>query len=484
MSGRARYLVGDVHDALATLPDDSVDLVMTSPPFLTLRSYLPADHPDKAKEIGSEPTPADFLDTMLDVVESLDRVLAPHGSICFELGDTYSNSGGAGGDYNEGGMREGQARFSGSAAKRRTHGAGDDYRPERTNRGGRRGRASMVEKATGGHHSGGVGWPLSKSLTGIPTLFAWSLAYGVNLLRPERETPQWRIRNLIAWVRPNPPVGNDGDKFRAATSYLVVACKSDRRWFDLDAVRSEPVPENERTTWNQQGSKQKAWSRENGDGRERFTQRLTNPAGAPPLDWWEITSGGYQGAHYAVYPPKLCVRPVKAMCPERVCVDCGKPSWRITRQKSAAKNTRKSRGLADDPRQDGAIVSSDVPDAAEYMSVGWTCCGCGAGCSATVETGRVEHGWRWRVGPWNAKAKGIVEPGSCDGSHWRPGVVLDPFGGTGTTGVVATGHGRDAVLIDIDPRNADLALERLGMFLDVDDSPPRPAETVDTKGRT
>lgn len=54
---RARYLVGDVHEALATLPEGSVDLVLTSPPFLALRSYLPDDHPDKAKEIGSEPTP-------------------------------------------------------------------------------------------------------------------------------------------------------------------------------------------------------------------------------------------------------------------------------------------------------------------------------------------------------------------------------------------------------------------------------------------
>jgi flagellar hook-associated protein 1 FlgK len=48
----ARYIVADVFDGLASLPDDSVDLVFSSPPFLALRSYLPADHPDKGKEIG------------------------------------------------------------------------------------------------------------------------------------------------------------------------------------------------------------------------------------------------------------------------------------------------------------------------------------------------------------------------------------------------------------------------------------------------
>ena len=52
-----------------------------------------------------------------------------------------------------------------------------------------------------------------------------------------------------------------------------------------------------------------------------------------------------------------------------------------------------------------------------------------------------------------------------DGTKWRPGVVLDPFAGSGTTLVVATGQGRDAIGIDIDSRNADLALDRVGPLL-------------------
>ena len=50
---------------------------------------------------------------------------------------------------------------------------------------------------------------------------------------------------------------------------------------------------------------------------------------------------------------------------------------------------------------------------------------------------------------------------------WRPGVVLDPFAGSGTTLAVATGHGRDAIGIDLDERNANLCRERVGMFLEV-----------------
>ncbi len=53
----------------------------------------------------------------------------------------------------------------------------------------------------------------------------------------------------------------------------------------------------------------------------------------------------------------------------------------------------------------------------------------------------------------------------CGHDSWRPGVVLDPFAGSGTTLVVATGQGRDAIGIDIDSRNADLALDRVGPLL-------------------
>jgi hypothetical protein len=200
------YRVGDVRDRLAEIPDGSIDLVVSSPPFLALRSYLPADHPDKHREIGSEPTPAEFIDTLLALTAEFDRVLAPHGSICIELGDTFA-SGGTG------------TRPVKASPDKQSH-------------------RDMGEGVVA--LGGGPGWPLAKSLTGIPTLYTWSLAYGRNLLTGEPSPAgQWRIRNVIVWARPNPPVGALGDKFRPATSYITVACKSAKRYFDLDAVRTE-----------------------------------------------------------------------------------------------------------------------------------------------------------------------------------------------------------------------------------------------------
>ena len=139
----ARFIVGDVLTELRAMPAASVDLVLTSSPFLALRSYLPADHPDKALEVGVESTPGEFIDHLLDIVEELRRVLARHGSLAWSWVHLQrvrwcrwtGRSGGA--DVT------GQAAFTGSAQARRQNG---DYYP-RPNRNGRRNRTADVAAA-------------------------------------------------------------------------------------------------------------------------------------------------------------------------------------------------------------------------------------------------------------------------------------------------------------------------------------------------
>ena len=394
----ARYIVADVFDGLRSLPDNSVDLVFTSPPFLALRSYLPPDHPDKAREIGSEPTPAAFIDTLLDVTEELARVLAPHGSLCVELGDTYSGSGG------DNHLYEGTnpaAGFNGSA----TQGAMSVRRRDRSG-----------------------GWPLDKSLCLIPESYRLALAYGRNPFNG-RETEPWRVRNVVRWHRPNPPVGALGDKFRPSTSDVAVACKSAKRYFDLDAVRTGyKYPDQVRGPLS---------NFKNSDDTNKETLgefRAADGPGAPPLDTWVIPTEPYKGSHYATFPSDLVVKPVAAMCPERVCVVCGAPSRRI-------------------------VGEADYVPSATYR-----------GGSSFAESERVGEGVNQWVGENGARASVVRQAPTlgwtdCGHDSWRRGVVLDPFAGSGTTLAVATGHGRDAIGIDIDSRNADLALERVGMFL-------------------
>src|SRR5690606_33572530 len=96
--------------------------------------------------------------------------------------------------------------------------------------------------------------------------------------------------------------------------------------------------------------------------------------------------------------------------------------------------------------------------------------GHGGGIASLISNGKVDPtpitlGWSSCGCPGT---NGLTLDGYHTGTGWRPGMVLDPFAGTGTTLVVAQGHGRDATGIDLDPRNADLARQRLGMFLDID----------------
>jgi DNA modification methylase len=464
------YRIGDVFDELAKIPDGSIDLIVTSPPFLALRSYLPADHPDKGKEIGSEATPAAFIDTLLALSAEWGRVLAPHGSLCVELGDTYSGSGGAGGDYAAGGLRDGQEAFDGSAKRRRTNNDSgtDDSRPGSTGNDGGvgrqsadggthvmpsppggNGRASMTDKAPGGHHMGGNGWPLAKSLTGIPTIYPWSLAYGRNLLTGQPSPAgQWRIRNVIVWARPNPPVGALGDKFRPATSYITVACKSAKRYFDLDAVRTEHLDPRELERFNVSTPSRASDSRTdatNGGDARGYQMHKGNPAGAPPLDWhsdmpdedgdwlWKLSTQPYSGSHYATFPMALPKRLIEAMCPLRVCAVCGRPSERIVEADRPANRADRRRGgepgRLNEGRIGGArIIKGGAEMQTTYTTLGWSDCG---------------H------------------------DNWRTGNVLDPFAGSGTTLEAAQAVGRHAIGIDLDQRNADLARSRVGMFLEV-----------------
>lgn len=412
----ARYLIGDVFERMGELPDGSVDLILTSPPFLALRSYLPADHPDKSKEIGSEATPAVFVDTLLRLTAEWRRLLAPYGSLCVELGDTYSGSGGAGGDYGPNGMRDGQARFGGTA------------------------RLAAEAKRTGS----GAGWPLAKSLALTPELYRVALAYGIHPLTGEQSPAgQWRVRNVVRWVRRNPPPGALGDKWRPATSTMVVACTASNRYWDEVATRT-PYSDNTHPRVASGASPRFDLRSQQRDGNWATLGQENNPddgPGAPLLDWWEISPGGYTGSHYAVWPPELCVRPIKAMCPERVCVECGEPSRRITETTNAVGKAVGRKSWLTEAGTDGI----------------------GAGHSGTI-TVAANH----RTVPNNAE-RVTLGWSDCGHNNWRSGLVLDPFAGSGTTLAVATGLGRDAIGIDIDERNADLAVERVGgLFLAVD----------------
>jgi hypothetical protein len=199
----------------------------------------------------------------------------------------------------------------------------------------------------------------------------------------------------------------------------------------------------------------------------------------------------YPGAHFATFPELFVAPFVESMCPLRVCRSCGEPSRRIVMPGIGhADQLDKTIGRELEPV--GArkrLVSGEHTDAV-HVTVGWTAC-------EHTEAGLWAPGWsevyaratalmnlaqrsrRRSVAERRSDRAASVEAylelaehyrGTLDGRHdgeaWRSGVVLDPFCGTGTTLLVATRLGRDAIGIDLDTRNVPLVVERVGMHLE------------------
>ena len=421
---------GDTRTLIDDVADGSISLVATSPPFLNLRAYLPAEHEAKQHEIGSEHSPAAFLDTLLQLTARWGDKLADWGSIAIELGDTYAGSGGGGGDYLPGGLRDGQQQFAGSASSMRESNAAHWRQNNRAS--ARRDRAELPA-----NNIGGPGWPAAKSLALLPQLYAVALAYGIHPLTGEPSPAgRWLVRNVITWHRNNPPVGRLADKYRPSTSYITVATRTPDRWFDLTAVRSTESEDKrqlrivgEKTVTLQGG--------ELGE-RARYAQGTTG--GSPPHTGWFdehdslIELGGFDAdshltwtintqpsrlQHYAMWPARLAERLILSMCPSEVCTQCGQPRRRIEENSAAYQaNQDAALGRKLPPVNGRSNLVTGKRMNAEKVTQGWTSCDCAAG--------------------------------------FRPGIVLDPFSGASTTPAVADLHGRDAIGLELNQASLDL----------------------------
>ena len=250
--GTVRLLLGDALDQLRTLPDGSVDCIVTSPPYYGLRDY------GTPGQYGLEATPAAYVETMRALFAEARRVLADDGTLWLNLGDSYS----AGGQ----GVHGGSGLTGGAPA----------YAPRPT-------RASGFAP---------------KNLLMIPERVAIAL-----------QDDGWILRNRIIWHKPNAMPESVTDRLSQRYEPLFLLTKSQRYHFDLDAIREPHAAPTRKAGAH-------AFRARDLNHQRTATGAYTGPddRGRNPGDVWQIATRPYPAAHFAVFPIDLPLRCIKAGC--------------------------------------------------------------------------------------------------------------------------------------------------------------------------
>ena len=261
------WAIGDALDLARQLPDNSIDCIVTSPPYWGLRSYLPDDHPDKAREMGAEPTLAEYVERLVTLFRELRRALRPEGTCWLNLGDSYTGSASSGGvNRNDGGPA---VRVTAPVVKR-----APDLKP--------------------------------KDLCLVPYRVALAL-----------QVDGWWLRDNIVWHKPNPMPASVTDRCTSAHEAVFLLTKSARYWFDADAIK-EPAATDDRprSTWVERKKVEPVRRGDPGQsGHRTTTATLASGTGRNKRNVWTIATKPYSGSHYAVMPPALVEPCIKAGCP-------------------------------------------------------------------------------------------------------------------------------------------------------------------------
>jgi DNA modification methylase len=302
-------LIGDCREKLRELPDASVHCCVTSPPYLGLRDY------GMTAQIGLENSVAEYITALVEALEECRRVLRDDGTLWLVIDDSYA-----------------------------TDAKGERGQDKSTLSDGGKWQTAAHPPKLGRSNWRKEGFK-RKDLFGIP----WRVALALQ----ERG---WWLRCDIIWAKDSCMPERVSDRPTRSHEYVFLLSKSQQYYYDADAI-AEPTSESTKARLSQNVAAQ--------NGSERVPGKTNGPMRAVGSaetrncrSVWRINPGGFEGQHFATFPPELAERCILAGCPEG-------------------------------------------------------------------------------------------------------GTVLDPFGGAGTTGLVADRLGRNAILIELNPEYAAIAERRL-----------------------
>ena len=352
-----------------------------------------------AGAIGLEPTFDEHLDVIVRVFREVRRVLRHDGTCWLNYGDAYAGSWGA------------QSRGN-PCVETSTLSGGQVYA-------GPKGTHTGSVKRTPGLKP--------KDLLMMPARIALAL-----------QSDGWWLRSEIIWHKVNPMPESVRDRPTSAHEKMYLLTKAARYFYDADAVRTARTYPNRPTFRpgyaDHQHEPQKRTDKQRGHGRQHagFNERWDampkdeqQVNGANLRNVWAIATHAYPGAHFATFPPALVEPCIQAGTSEKGCCEqCGKPWVRLT-----------------EPAQGGSMGQSWHDHRDDNMR----------GQRGTHCDGRAYR--RGKTGGWSPACDCTADTVPC--------TVLDPFGGSGTVGLVADRLGRDAILIELNPDYADMARERI-----------------------
>jgi len=248
---------GDSLEVLKTLPDESINCVVTSPPYWGLRDY------GVEGQFGLEKTPEEYVEKLVKIFREVRRVLRDDGTVWLNLGDSYAGSSGSGG------------------------------------------KTEKQVSNVGSFHGGGVRMSdglKPKDLVGIP----WRVAFAL-------QADGWYLRSDIIWHKPNPMPESVTDRPTKSHEYIFLLSKSKKYYYDVEAIREPHISsQKEIDRQHSEGIKDTNYATsKNWSGGVGYNENGRNKRTV-----WTVNTKPYPEAHFAVFPEDLIVPCIKAGCPK------------------------------------------------------------------------------------------------------------------------------------------------------------------------
>ena len=246
----------------------------------------------------------------------------------------------------------------------------------------------------------------NKDLIGIP----WRVALAL-------QADGWYLRQDIIWHKPNPMPESVKDRCTKSHEYIFLLSKNVKYYFDYEAIKEDAVgnsPNNKKPHKHQ------------GQPFSRTKENLVNIQAVEKRNKrsvWTVTTKPFKGAHFATFPKDLIEPCVLAGCPEKICFSCSKPYERVM-QKPKPLKVKRGRRAGTDDRLIGGVLD-------KYNK----------------ENPPIDLG--------------LQKQCDCNTKETKAGTVLDPFGGSGTTAIVANKHNRNAVMCELNKEYVGIAKERI-----------------------